>query len=288
MPVITGKSGHIAKDSTVISCVRQWGINHTSELQTFGCSATKGARGRIGGTEDWSGQYQAYGAIPAVLPGDVVEFNGAISGEGATAVGVSGDVMIDSIEITWNVETGAPIAHTVQFSGNGALTKGTVNVPADTGIPDPLTAKGCKVEIWTVEAVPVKESEFAELRTITLRLSKENQAFATTTTAGWKMRAEGPLDIECSFTVLTDDFADFPAVNSIKELRLYIDATHYWQLKWMIFGEQSGLDVDIEGGALVGGTVNAAFVPYTPVAGTPTQGVVKDPSDTPVTIWPEA
>jgi len=288
MPVITGKSGHIAKDSTVISCVRQWGINHTSELQTFGCSATKGARGRIGGTEDWSGQYQAYGAIPAVLPGDVVEFNGAISGEGATAVGVSGDVMIDSIEITWNVETGAPIAHTVQFSGNGALTKGTVNVPADTGIPNPLTAKGCKVEIWTVEAVPVKESEFAELRTITLRLSKEIQAFATTTTAGWKNRAEGPLDIECSFTVLTDDFADFPVVNSVKELRLYIDDTHYWQLKWMIFGEHSGLDVDIEGGALVGGTINAAFVPYTRVGTTPTQGIVQDPSDTPVTIWPEA
>jgi len=288
MPVITGKAGHIAKDSTAISCCRQWGINHTSELQTFGCSATKGARGRIGGTEDWSGQYQAYGAIPAVLPGDEVTFNGAISGEGASAVGVSGDVMIESVEIVWNVETGAPIAHTVQFGGNGPLTYGTVNVPADATIPDPLTSKGCKVEIWSVAETPEKEAEFAELRTITLRLSKDNQAFATTTTAGWKNRAEGGLDIECNFTVLTDDFADFPDVNAIKELRLYIDATHYWQLKWMIFGEHSGLDVDIEGGALVGGTINAAFVPYTRVGTTPTQGVVKDPSATPVTIWPEA
>ena len=63
---------------------------------------------------------------------------------------------------------------------------------------------------------------------------------------------------------------------------MYVTDTLYWELKWMRFGEASGLEVATP----VGATLNASMEGYTDVEGTPTEGQIAYP-DTSV-FWPAA
>jgi len=291
MAVLTGFGGHISRGTVGgggeahIGCVRQWGISEVASAVEARCSASKRGTIRAAGNKDWTGQYQAYGGTPEVLPGELFEFEGAITGDGAAAIGAKGNSICDNVSIEWNYETGAIISHTVAFGANGALTKGTVTCPEDDTIPDPKPATGCKIE----RAVDPFTSftEIAGVRTAKLTLSKSNKAYVVSDSAGITKRSAGPFDAQVEMAILADaatGFNIYPALNTVLALRLYIDSTTFWLLKWMQVLGISGENVDIEGGDLVGGSLSFGMCGITKVSTVPTVGAIITPAV--VTIWP--
>lgn len=276
MSVISGFGGAV----DTIATVREWSVSSTADIQRYVASGSKKGSSRLAGNKDWSGSYMAYGAIPAKKPGDSFTFTGSLDGTN----GVTGTAMVDEVVITWDIEGGGIISHEVSFSSNGALTLGTA-AATDATVPAPPTAIGTKIEESDAIATPAF-SEITDIRTITLTLTRSNQAYVSSATAGETQRVMGPLDATVSFSLYEGDPANLIAVNAVKHLKLYVDATKFWELKWVRFGEASDIQCDVEDGALVGATQNASMEGFTDVAGTATEGYIKDPSVSPVTWWP--
>jgi hypothetical protein len=282
MAILTGKNGAVEKGAVTVPTVRQWQVTTSADAPSYAASNTKGGTSRIDGNKDWSGSYQAYGALPAVTPGESFVFHGSIN----TVNGVTGACLCNQIEITWDIEAGTPISHTVSFEANGALTIGA-ETAADATIPDPPTSKGTKASMWSLIDIPA-ETAITDIRTMTLTFTSANQSYKTSTTNGQTERVAGILDWTASITVYEDDFDDLPDVNDIVELRMFADSTLYWQLKYAIVTEVTDLEVAIESGDKIGATINFAMVGFTD-AGTspvPTEGVIKTPESSPTTWWP--
>lgn len=280
MAILSGISGAVEKDATDVSTVRSWQVGTGADAATYAASNTKGGTSRVPGNEDWAGSYQAYGAIPALKPGESFVFHGSIDGTN----GVNGTARCNQVEITWDIEGALPISHTVSFEANGtALTRGA-EAAADVTVPDPPPSKGTKLELWTVSGTPALDVEISDVRTMTLTITRNNPSYVSSSTAGQTGREEGILDFTLSISVYEDDFADLPDENDIRELRLYTDATLYWKLEWAILTELTDLEVDIEGGGLIGATLNYGMVGFTDVAATPTEGSIAAPGA--VAWWP--
>ncbi len=275
MGVISGIGGVVnGKDS-----IRTWSVDASAELQAYVASNTKGGSSRVVGNTDWSGQYSAYGHSPSSLPGEALTFIGSIDG----AKGVKGVAVVDSVEITIDIEAGAIISHVVNFSANGVLDKADATASSDATVPDPPSAIGCKVEKSDALVTP-SFSNIDNVRTVTLSIEADNQSYVSSDTAGGTKRVAGNVDFNVSIVVYVDDFNDLIDENAIKHLRVYVDATTYWDLKWVMFGEASGLEVDREGATPVGATMNAHMEGFTDVEGTPTEGQIAEPDST--VFWP--
>jgi hypothetical protein len=275
MGVISGFGGAVNGAESV----RNWSITETADTQAVVASNTKGGTTRGPGNTDWSGSYSAYGHTPDVMPGEVFTFAGNMNnGKGAT-----GTAIVDEVSLTINIETGAIIEHSVNFSANGALTFGTV-AATDASVPCPPTSIGCKVQL----ATPAGSPSFADLedvRTVTLTLTRANAAYVNSETSGGTRRTKGNLDFTLAITVHTDDANDLPDVNLVRSVRIFVNATEYWELNWVRFSEISGVEVDIEGAGIVGATLNASMQGFTSISDVCTEGSIITPDE--VTIWPE-
>lgn len=274
MSVISGKGGAVSGQDTV----REWSITTKKTLVPITASNTKGGTMRVQGNGDWSGSYSGYGHTPGVFPGDTFVFTGSIDG----VVGVTGNARCESVEVVIDIEGGKPIEYTVSFQSNGALSKGAA-VAVDIVVPNPFSSIGTKVEFGTMVASPVF-TEIADVRTITLSFTKSLPEYASSDTGGDTKRVDANLDLTLAITVYTADFSTLPAEGSEQHARVYVNASTFWELKWVRVEELSGLDVDIAEGTPVGATINAGMHGFANVTGTPTEGIIKDPAQ--VTKWP--
>lgn len=297
MAVISGFGGHIATDAGALGCVRQWGISHTGQSTPVVCSSSDGAQQLADGNLDWEGSFVGFGGLPPVMPGDAFEFHGAITGEDEDAVGANGDVMVSQVAIRWNQETGAPLEYTVTFQGDGPLSRdnSTLDVPPDTGVPNPVTSRLKKVEI----AVPAGSPSFAELAdvlSVTLTISRSNVDYnGTGNVGGYTRRALGNLAASLDIQLRAQDsdgWNSFPAIHAVRAVRLYTAITAiegadaFWLLNWMKVTAHNGLDVDLAGPNIVGGTIQWGFHSATPISSTPTRGTILMPGGS--AYWPAA
>lgn len=276
MSVISGKSGAVDGAGTV----RDWSVSSSADIQAYIASNTSGGTGRLAGNKDWSGSYKAYGHTPANLPGASFTFTGSVDGTN----GVTGTARVDSVDIECDIEGGGIISHTVNFSSNGALTLGSA-AATDATVAIPPSAIGCDVQLGTVASSP-SWTPVTDVRSWTLTLTADNQSYVSSDTAGETKRNEGNLDATVSYSVYEGDPSGLPAVNSIAAIRLYTSASAYWELLWVMFGEASDIQTDIEGGSLVGATLNASMNAVATVGETDTVGTIKTPAE--ATIWPAA
>jgi len=263
-----------------VNTVRTWTISSSADLQSFAASNTAGATGRAIGNKDWSGSYTAYGPQPVKMPGEKFTFTGSIDGTN----GATGDAIVDSVEISIDIEGGGIIAHTVSFSSDGELSLGAA-VAVDATVPAPYTSIGCKVELAAVAAEP-QYGELANVRTVTLSFSAENPSYIDSSTAGQTKRHVGNIDLEVSIGVYVDDFADLPALNTVQSAKIYVSDTEYWEISWLMFGEASDLTVDREGAAIVGASLNAGLVVSQLIGEVQTLGEINTPDLE--TWWPAA
>lgn len=291
--IIGGYGGHISKGAlgggseAAIPCVRTWGITHSANLNEAVCSASRGAKIRVDGNHTWSGQFTMYGASPSIWIGEKFEFEGAITGAAGAAVGASGDVICDSIALAWDQEGGGILGTTIAFTGSGVLTLGTVTVPADTSVPAPQSSKGLLLKLATPAASPSYAS-LGELRTMSLTFSQATQVAHTAAGAGWPTAVRGPLDAAFSATVYardSDGWLFLPQPNSTYFAQLFVDDSTFWLIKSLKFGELSGMDVDIEGGTIVGATISGGFTAVSYYGAAWNLGKIVKPDTT--IVWPE-
>ncbi len=268
MTVLSGIGGAV----NGAAVVADWSINHAADLQTIMASGGNGAAIVLDGNLDWNGNYKGYGHTPAHMPGEAITFAGSIEG----TVGAAGTGIVDSITVVNSIETGAPIEHTVNFSRNGALTLGA-SVATDVAVPDPPTSIGTDVQVGTAIAIP-SYSAITDVRGWTLTISASNPAYVSSDSAGGNLRLAGNVSATISVPVYEDDFAGLPAVNTHSYIRLYVTATTYWDIGFVVWGEMSDALVDIETPAVVAATMNGTWSGYGLVDAAQARGYIKYPS----------
>jgi hypothetical protein len=266
-----------------IVCVRGWSVNLPDDLQAWAGSNTAGAEGNEIGNRDWNGNYRAYGGQPEKMPGDTFTFAGSIEG----TKGVTGSAIVDSVEINWNQESGARIEHTVNFGGNGAPTVGA-SVAVDGSVPVPShTSIGCIANLLTVAANPVP-TEIPGIRSMSLRIAAANPSYVDSSTGGWHKRKKGTISLEASLAVYCADFATagLPVANDVKGLQLYVNATEYWEINWIVWGPATDLTVDRERASIVTASYSGKLVVSQTINAVDTVGSIILPDQT--TWWPPA
>ena len=276
MGVVSGLSGAVNGKSTV----RKWSISYTADTQAFVASNTKLGTGRLAGNKDWSGAYEGYGHTPDAIPGAEFTFTGSIDG----TKGVAGTAIVDTVEIVIDIESGGIISHTVSFSANGALTEGAA-AAVDASLPAVYTAIGCKVEVSDVLA-EVAYADLPDVRTITISMTASNASYVSSDTGGETKRVAGNLDVTIAVSLYTNDpsTSPIPAVNAHQFIRCYVNSTEYWEFLAVLTGEHSDVEVDIEGAAITGLTLNFGMSGWYDLDGTITEGEINTPAL--ATVWP--
>ncbi len=126
MAVLSGKDGSVTWNGGAISQVTAWKCTETAHNSAWASSSTAGYRHRVCGTRDWSGWFAAKydGSIAATVG------QGTISGTPVSLVlqigpseTLTGNAIIDEVELEVDVNTGDVVGYTCNFSGTGALTR---------------------------------------------------------------------------------------------------------------------------------------------------------------------
>lgn len=211
MGVLSGIFGAV----DTIHTVRNWSVDSSADLQELVASNTKGMPIRLEGNEDWSGSFSCFGDVPVKMPGDSFLFTGSVDGEN----GCYGQAVVDSVEVSVDIEAGAPISHDVSFSGDGILTLGAA-IADDTTVPEGVPSIGCKVLLGTVAAVPAW-TELDNVRTIGLSFESANQAYVSSSTAGKTRRLIGNLNASVSVSLYEGDPTKIIVPNTLRGLRLF-------------------------------------------------------------------
>lgn len=255
----TGRYGSI----NGVGAMRNWSINEGFTTVKSVASNTQHGTNRNQGIYDWSGQYAAYGHTPAAMPGEYLTLSAYKAPDAADDIDngelFGGSVLVGSVAITWNFATNEPISHVVQFGGNGALSVSAGSPPADAA--SVAEFRPCDGKIAYFESPTVNRIAHVTQAVLTFtREMKTSVNSGTSTGSGSCTTIRKPgAAIDWTLAITTEDGNEVAALASgqIKNLRAYVDATDFWDLKWGIFGQRSGLQVDRETGNVISQTHNA-------------------------------
>lgn len=285
MTVHSGKWAAIDSFDTI----RQWTINEVSTPARAIASNTGFAPVRKKGVRRWSGSYQAYGGVPALMPGEV----GAFIGYGAPTDDVSGaglrytgNIMCDSAAITFNWRTGEIIGHTVNFSGHLALAYASGAAVLDAIVPDMPSIALCAKPTWK-PAASGAHAALPNVSQITLNFSAANQEYLNTDTVVsgtiWAGRKAGPIDWSAAIQQDDDErITGVPQIDDDIELKIFVDATTFWYLKWGHVRDYSNITANRETGAILSRAINIDMTAHDGTA----LGIIQKPGA--ITWWPFA
>ena len=267
-----------------VASLRKWSINEGYTTQKSVASNTKSGTNRNKGIYDWTGSYSAFGSVPAAMPGETLSLSAykSPSAAGLTSAGdiFSGTILVTQVAITWDFKTNAPISHEVQFGGDGALTMttGALITDASTVEEEPP----CLGKIVTFSGSETRIPHVTQAVLTFTREAKTSVNSGTSAGSGACLTARRPgAAIDWTLAITTEDGNENTvlASGSILNFRCYVDGTDYWDLKWGLMGQRSGLTVDRESGNIIGQTHNAEMKGFN--AGT--VGHIKKPGE--VTAW---
>lgn len=285
MSIVTGINGAVDGVNTT----SRWSVNASADLPAVIASNTKSGRLHLAGNKDWAGSYNAFGHTPVKMPGDSFTFTGKMDTKtGPTVIGVEGVALVDQVVIVIDLEAGLPIAHEVTFSADGVLSYADdLTDFSDTTIPDPPSSIGTKLELAEAIATPVF-AEIIDFRTATLTLVRENPSYVSAATGGQTRRKMGNFNCLLTYAIYEGDSTKLITPNAIKHVRLFINPTEFWELKWMRFGDISDVEVNNETGDIIGMSMNAVMHGYAqiPAGSAVVEGFVKNPAA--AAVWPVA
>ena len=288
MSVVSGISGQLSTDGTnAAASVRNWSISYRSNNPAgHSTSAAPGMEFNVPGIKEWEGSFDYYGKFPPVIPG--------ATGAGSTtfvghtgAKQVTGTIFPTAATINVDIESGAIIGGTVNFVSNSALVfSETATALADTSVPSIYSSVGCKAQ-WAVAAASPSYADITDVRTWSLMLACEAKRYASSDTGGVRKanpgRKSARVDIGVYQAAL--DAYNSPAMlpGSSGALKLFVDASTFWEARWVTVGEESP-SVDIEGGENGQVSLGFDYTSHTGISGTITVGYIHKPGA--VAIWP--
>lgn len=286
--VYGGMSGAVADGASMLKAIAEWSVSVKGEPQAIVDSATGGGNTRAIGPKSWSGRYRGNGAVPHPLLFSPFSFIGSIDGTN----GVIGNALFDSIKIDWDIAGGKPISHEVTFTGDGPPTFGAA-VAADTSVQSAQPSIIATPVKLATPATPTETfAELAQVISISLELKRANtQPPLDSGCGGWKRCKIGPLDASLSIKIHPDSvlaataFTSLPQPNSVHGVQLFVDATRFYLLDWMMFSDLSDIVVNRATGEAVSATLNAAMCGIMNFAGTDTAGKITGPSTSPEDIY---
>lgn len=231
-----------------ISTVRNWSINDVSTLPKGVASSTKNGALRRPGIRSWTGSFAFYGHTPPVMPGSLFDFagytapNDGVSGNGVVYLG---QAICDSASIVWNWQSGDIISGTCNFSGHLELTT-DVDEYLDTTSPNAPSICGT--------GIFYNATEWENVTQATLNLTAANGSYVNSSTGCWTGRRPGPVDATLSVVEQEVARGSFEIGDDLI-VKIMVDGTDFWELKWMKVKDFSGLSVDRETGAIMSRTV---------------------------------
>jgi hypothetical protein len=258
MGVYTGHLGAI----NGVSNVRNWTIEETSDPKAAVSSATRRGTARKAGVKSWTGTFSQYGGNPSYMPGDTIAFvgyrNSTTDVRNTAGIRSFGDVIVDSVAITWNWNSNEIISMVTNFSGDGELQHGSGAGVIDATIADLKTP--CSTDLMLEGAV------LPDVLTATLTFTMANQAYASSSTyvsasgSCWtKRKRGGALDFTLAIAQYNEAGIAPIVIGADAIIKLYTNATEFWDLKWCQLQGISGVTIDIETGALIQQTLNFNF-----------------------------
>ncbi len=267
--LLTGKQSRVHIGS-IVANAGEWNIVPETDIHEKRTSATACGPVRVAGVEKWSGSYMAHGALPAILPGDAFTFTGIVSGTDVADVArvATGAARCHEAVITINYETGEPLAHTVSFQSNGALTYPVFDTPGTAFDYD--TALGAaNFLIPNAVAMPVKSDDlsstltfgdtFPDVRTVTITLSTANPERVTSSTSGVAKHDAGNIDVKVSMNVFEADPTLFLLIGDTRAYRFYTSATEYWEIDFLTVEGMSDFTIDPASPDLIGVTYELGY-----------------------------
>lgn len=261
MGIHSGKTGVVNDQSTV----RNWSIVDTLTLPKFVASNMRFGTGRRRGVGSWTGNFGQYGVTPTVLPGDIFSFLGytaptndtpGTNGERAT-----GDAIVNSVQLNWNWRGGEILNSVVNFAGHLAVTfaqGADIDDDTDPNVPE---VGGLIIEYNIGGGWVTMDS----IVSAALTISADNKDYVNSGTyVGvypngqlWTGRKSGPIDWTLAIVQENEIRGAYALQKGMDvQLRLYIDNTDFWLLKWGKVREFTNLNVDIETGNILGRTIN--------------------------------
>lgn len=260
---------HSGKHGVVngISTVGQWSISETQAPARGIASNTKFGPVRKHGVRSWNGSFNAFGATPSVLPGESFSFLGYgapandVSGNGFR---YSGGALVSGVTINWNWSNGEMINHTVNFDGNLELAKAVGAAIIDVSAIDMPEVCGTKIEIEVNGTGGFSELENLVSATLNITCALQSYANSSTHINGkcWTGQKAGPIDWSLAITQQNDGGDNAFDIGDELALRLYVNDTAYWLLKFGHVRDFSGITVDRQSGAIIQRTINIDMNAY--------------------------
>jgi len=233
------------------STVRNWSINHVANLKSFVASNTNTGTGSRAGARDWNGSFQAYGASPNILPGEIFAFRGDTSKDPlATAYRAAGNAIVDQLVLTINWESQDIIGYAVNFSGHGALTE-SLGHGSDATYPDAPPSQLAVVEL---DGTPL--TDLTQL-VLTLTAANKPKVNSSTVEAGqvWTKRSPGPRLWTCAISRHNEQGLSPLEIHDNAELTITV-GTAIWALGFGMLGDRTNLTVSPETGDILAVTDN--------------------------------
>lgn len=263
MSVHSGKFGIVDGVSTV----RNWGIEQVSAAQMFVASNTRGGAGRRAGVKDWSGQYSCYGHSPPVMPGEAFSFEGYTAPDddrwGGDGLIYYGPAIVGSVALSLNFESSELFNFQTNFSANGALARKS-DIIADASTPAVFQPSNARVVLLDPDESVLGSGsgsistgdEFCVTQ-VSITFVSALQDVINSCTDSWTERRAGPIDFTGSMTVQDVDPDNFGVeIGDDLILRIYVNATQYWEMKWVHIKDFSGVTADRETGAIMSMGIN--------------------------------
>jgi hypothetical protein len=254
---VSGQFGAIGDEDTV----QDWNLTLETNPPQYRASNTRLGTGRVKGIEDWTGTFNQYRAVPNLFPGGLFTFQGYT---GPDSLGVGGDgtlytgnAIVNQVVITWNWQNNEIIQSSTSFQGVNFLTVGS-GLIQDPFIPRPPTICGVKVRVsgGSVGA----ETDWPNVSQATLTFTTDNPEFINSSTYDegtgkcYVGRVPGPLDY--TLDIQEDSTESFVGISDDVIVKLFVDATRFWEMKWCHVGSHSDINVNIESGEVVRQTAN--------------------------------
>lgn len=267
MSVRSGRLSSVNGQTTV----QQWAANLTTDPRAFGASNTSGGTGRRVGNLDWTGSFRQLTGLPAIMPNDEFTFTGYIGDDledGGKSIG--GNVICNSVVITWNWATGDIINTVVNWQGNGAFAFADAD---GTDATDVLAPPVCPAKVeWTAAQDNTGYAAWDNLTQVVLTISAATQAYTNSSskiTIETKdflavKRRKGRIDFTVALTEQNSD--GLPSGRFLSDdvaLRIFTDATNFWELAMAHVGDATGIVADRDTGAIIQRTQNLGMNAFT-------------------------
>lgn len=261
------------------SAIQNWSINHTSFPAVTKPSNLRNGTMRRKGVQDWNGSFTQVHGKPDLFPGESFTFQGYTSSDtdvyDTNGEVYSGTAFIDSMNMVWSWANGTPaILTTFNFSGSGALTSSNTKY---TDTSTEMTPSICDLKIEQADVDVF--SAIANVTNITWNVTAENVGRANSSTSCWVERKAG--NIDWTLAVTEEETDQLLAIGDNFQLKLYVNATEFWLLKWGHLESYTDLTVDVESGDIISKVINFSMEGHD---GTTGVGTIKDPDDT--AQWP--